>query len=191
MNPITRKLFQTIEEHDQFVIDQWNKTVSSKDTVYILGDFAWRNHNHYIMALKGKKYLITGSHDAMPQDCLKNFTEVHEGVLVKAINKVRFALSHCAFLVWEGSHYFSINAHGHSHGRLEERDDVRRMDVGIDVSLDYTPFNVDYVIYKMSLKKKPERNRSQEELEAIVRKNKENNISLLEKWQAQKSPNIQ
>lgn len=30
--------FQSIEEHDQLIIDNWNKTVNPTDTVWILGD---------------------------------------------------------------------------------------------------------------------------------------------------------
>ena len=181
-NPITDALFASIEEHDQFIINQWNKTVGKKDLIYILGDFAWRNHNHYIMALNGKKILVNGSHDNMNQNSIRLFTEYHEGMLVRAINKVRFVMTHCAMLVWEGSHYSSINVHGHSHLRLEEQDDVRRMDVGIDGSPNYTPFNINFVIYKMSLKKKRVYDRSEEELDAIIYKNKQNNIQLYEKF---------
>ena len=174
--------FNSIEEHDEFIIKQWNQTVNKGDTVYILGDFAWKQHNHYLMALNGSKILIKGSHDKMNIDCLRNFSEVHNGMLIKAINKVRFIMTHCAMLVWEGSHYNSINCHGHSHQRLEERDDVRRMDVGVDGSPDYRPLNVNFIIYKMSLKKKKEYNRSDDELRKIVENNRSNNEILLTKW---------
>lgn len=187
INPLTSKPFSCIEEHDQFIIDSWNKTVGQKDDIYICGDLAWRNHNHYIGALRGRKYMITGSHDAMNQDAIRLFTEYHEGMLVRALHKVRFCLTHCAMLVWEGSHYFSINAYGHSHGRIEERDNVRSMDVGVDGSPNYAPWNIDFVIYKMSLKKKPEYTKSEAELDAIVKKNKDNNIVLLAQWKANKS----
>ena len=183
-NPFTLQPFVSIDEHDQFIEDQWNKTVNGKDYVYIHGDFAWRNHNHYIGALKGKKILITGSHDRMNQDSIRLFTEYHEGMLVRTLAGVPFVMTHCAMKVWERSHYGAVNTYAHSHGRLEEHDDNRSMDVGVDVSLDYTPFNLDFVIYKMSLKKKIERNRSSEELDAIVLKNKQDNIALMEKFKS-------
>lgn len=185
-----KRPFLSINEHDDFLIAQWNKTVGKKDITYIIGDFAWSNPNHYLMALNGKKYLITGSHDRMNQDSLRNFTEVYSGMLVRTLHKVRFVLTHCAMLVWEGSRYESINAHGHSHGRIEERDDVRRTDVGVEVSPNYTPFNVDFIIYKMSLKTKQIRNRSKEELDAIVEKNKNNNVILLHQWKELKAKSI-
>jgi calcineurin-like phosphoesterase family protein len=177
-----KRPFSCIEEHDQFIIDQWNKTVAQKDTCYILGDFAWRNHNHYIGALRGKKIMVTGSHDRMNQESIRLFTEYHEGMLVRTLNKVPFTLTHCAMLVWERSHYGSINAHGHSHQRIEERDDVKRMDVGVDGSQNYTPWNIDFIIYKMSLKNKPQYTKTDAELEAIVKKNREINTVLIEQW---------
>jgi calcineurin-like phosphoesterase family protein len=185
----TKRPFSCIEEHDQFIIDQWNKTVGQKDTTYILGDFAWRNHNHYIGALRGKKIMITGSHDKMNQDSIRLFTEYHEGMLVRTLNKTPFVMTHCAMLVWERSHYGSINAHGHSHQRLEERDDIKRIDVGIDGSVYYTPWNVDFIIYKMSLKAKQEYIRTSEELDVIVQQNQANNITLFNKWKEIKNDN--
>ena len=189
INTLTSKTFSCIEEHDQFIIDQWNKTVGKKDIAYILGDAFWRNHNHYIQALQGKKIMVTGSHDRMNQDAIRLFTEYHEGMLVRTINKVPFVLTHCAMLVWERSHYLSINAHGHSHQRLEERDNIRRMDVGVDGSPNYSPWNIDFVIYKMSLKEKPQ-HKSEAELDAIVKKNKDNNTVLLTQWKEQRSTNL-
>jgi calcineurin-like phosphoesterase family protein len=177
--------FTSIEEHDQFIMDQWNKTVGQKDTIYILGDFAWRNHNHYIGGLQGKKIMITGSHDKMNQDSIRLFTEYHEGMLVRTVNKIPFVLTHCAMLVWERSHYGAINLHGHSHQRLEERDDVRRMDIGIDGAVNYSPWNIDFIIYKMSEKSATKSNRTELQLNAIVLKNKTLNKIMFDKWSHQ------
>ena len=182
INPLTSKPFSCIEEHDQFIIDSWNKTVGSKDTLIIAGDYSWRNHNHYISAIRCKQILVKGSHDRMSQDCLRNFTAVHDGMWVTLIHGLRFTITHCAPLVWESSHYNAIACYAHSHGRLEERDDVRSMDVGVDCSPNYAPWNIDFIIYKMSLKKKPEYTKTQEELDVIVKKNKDNNTTLLEQW---------
>jgi calcineurin-like phosphoesterase family protein len=181
-NPITFKEFENIEAHDSFILDQFNKTCSPKDTLIIAGDFAWKNHNHYIGGIRCKKILIRGSHDKMNQDCLKNFTAVHEGMWITTIHNVQFVITHCAMLVWEASHYGSINCYAHSHQRLEERDDVKRMDVGVDGSPNYAPWNIDFIIYKMSLKLKPKYNKTEEELNAIINKNKENNAYLLRQW---------
>ena len=182
INPLTSKPFENIETHDTFVLDQCNKICSPKDTLIIAGDFAWRNHSHYIGAIKCKKILVTGSHDRMNQDCFKNFTAVYSGMWITTIHNISFVITHCAMLVWEKSHYGSINLYAHSHGRIEEREDVRSMDIGVDVSPDFSPFNIDFVIYKMSLRKKREYDKSDEELNKIVQKNKDNNTVLLRQW---------
>ena len=174
--------FSCIEEHDQFIIDQWNKTVNSKDTVYILGDAFWSNHKHYIHALKAHKIMVTGSHDAMNQDTIRLFTEYHKGMLIRTINNVQFVMTHCAMWVWEGSRYNAINVHGHSHMRLPEFDDVRRMDVGVDGSSGYAPWDVDFIIYKMALKKPRQYDRGEEELDTQVTINKTRNVELYKQW---------
>ena len=191
INPLTLKTFSCIEEHDQFIIDSWNKTLSPKDTLIIAGDYAWRNHNHYIGAIHSKQILVKGSHDKMPQDCLRNFTAVYDGMWVTAIHGVRFVITHCPMLTWEGSHYNSINAFAHAHLRIEEREDIRSMDVGVDGSPNYTPWNIDFVIYKMSLKAKPQYTKTEAELDVTVKKNKDNNTILLAQWKEQQLNNMQ
>ena len=59
--------FATIEEMNQALIDNWNKTVTSKDEVYILGDITL-SHNaekaqNYLLQLNGIKHLVKGNHD--------------------------------------------------------------------------------------------------------------------------------
>ena len=40
-----KRKFKTIEEHDEFLIDQWNKKVGANDIVYHLGDFVIGNQD--------------------------------------------------------------------------------------------------------------------------------------------------
>jgi len=102
------------------------------DLVYVLGDFAFKDHAHFIMALNGKKILITGSHDKASQEVYKNFTEFHRMACQKKINGREYTLSHCAYWVWEKARYNAICLHGHSHLRLPEFDNMLRSDVGVD-----------------------------------------------------------
>lgn len=57
--------FQTVEEMDEFLIDQWNATVSPDDTVYHLGDLAFKMHSieDILPYLNGSIILIVGNHD--------------------------------------------------------------------------------------------------------------------------------
>lgn len=145
------KLAVHLKSHDEALIENWNSMVKSGDLVYVLGDFAWRDHNHYIMALHGKKILILGSHDKASQEVYKNFTEVHEMACKKQINGCDYVLSHCAFRVWEKSHYNSRNLHAHSHFRLPEFNNMLQFDVGID-GWGYAPIPLEVTEKKMQLK---------------------------------------
>ena len=59
--------FRNIEEHDSTLIDNWNKTISPIDEVYVVGDFIMgeaENVERIIPRLNGKEiHLIRGNHD--------------------------------------------------------------------------------------------------------------------------------
>ena len=109
--------------------------VGRNDIVYVIGDFAWKNHNKFISVLKGRKILILGSHDKMGKDILRNFTEVHL-VRMVSIHGKPIWLQHCCPRVWERCHYGVPCFFGHSHGRL--RTFNLSFDVGVDC-WDYKP----------------------------------------------------
>ena len=140
--------FSSLFEHDEILINNWNLIVPTHNSiVYILGDFAWRDHNKYLGRIHGKKVLIVGSHDRMPQETLNNFTEVYFGSrLINAHNK-RYFCSHCCHRVWEKSHYGVPHLFGHSHGRLLTHNISG--DVGVDsdqINKDkYFPKHIDVV----------------------------------------------
>lgn len=57
--------FETAEEMDEKLIENWNSRVRCNDTVFILGDMFFRSKNveDVLKRLKGKKRLIVGNHD--------------------------------------------------------------------------------------------------------------------------------
>ena len=159
--------FATIDEMNDTLIRNWNNIVSKKDQVYILGDFAFRNHNRFIMALNGKKTLVLGNHDKQSGECLRNFTEVTQ-IKVVQFDNINIVMCHYAMRVWPHSHYGSWLLYGHSHGRLPET--RLECDVGVDV-WDYTPVPFEVLKLKMKAKDIPERVlRTDEELAQHVEK---------------------
>ena len=44
--------FDTVEEMERVMISNWNAVVSSRDTVYILGDFCWGKADDWIRILR-------------------------------------------------------------------------------------------------------------------------------------------
>ncbi len=63
--------FNSVEEMNAFMIQQWNNVVRKNDEVVILGDFSWAGAHEtelILEQLNGKKFLITGNHDRYLKD---------------------------------------------------------------------------------------------------------------------------
>ena len=62
---LSNRPFETIEEMDNTIIDNWNSRVNDNDDIYILGDFSYKSEDPilYLKQLIGRKHLIVGNHD--------------------------------------------------------------------------------------------------------------------------------
>lgn len=59
--------FETVEEMDQALIANWNRVVSKRDKVYLLGDVSFYKDEvtaNIVKQLQGIKYLVLGNHDS-------------------------------------------------------------------------------------------------------------------------------
>ena len=137
--------FETPEEHDAHIAEVWNRTVSTRDTVYVLGDIAVTNYEYaleFIKNLNGAKHLIAGNHDIVHPmhkrghsraEVLKwlDTFETINPFLRKTHNHHQYLLSHFPYPEWgdgesrEGSRYDQFRLtdkgvpliHGHTHGK--------------------------------------------------------------------------
>jgi calcineurin-like phosphoesterase family protein len=77
--PLRASFASCIEEHDEKLIDNWNKTVNKKDVVYHLGDVAWGSVVlEQCARLVGDKRLVMGNHDHYPTEkYLQYFSKVY------------------------------------------------------------------------------------------------------------------
>jgi len=123
---------------DWKLIEKWNDVVSENDTVFHLGDFAWKQDEiiKYTPYLNGKKYLLRGNHDKNPQTYLENgFSEVIDfstkgeaAYHIKEIERARILFSHYPIVSdgFDKTHWkflskvfdkerCTINIHGHIH----------------------------------------------------------------------------
>lgn len=150
--------FESIQEHDQVIINNWNSVVQDGDIVFHLGDFCFRNEDNscedYLKKLNGQIHLIWGNHDQAAKQFAKTIGD--KGFFTNA--KIRFLgdykrikvyeqdiiLSHYAFRVWDKSHYSSWNLYGHSHGTLPDDPHTLGIDVGVD-SHNFYPIRFDRV----------------------------------------------
>ncbi|MBO5440785.1 MAG: metallophosphoesterase [Clostridia bacterium] len=124
-----RPQFKTIEEMNETIINNINRKMTRNDTLYILGDFAYRSKTppiEFLKAIKPKKVLILGNHDAW----VKKLTDeekkkyiiggVHNELRIKK-NGIELYLCHYPRLAWNRSHYFgtTFSICGHIHDRKD------------------------------------------------------------------------
>ena len=84
----------------------------------------------------------------MPQEVLKNFTEVHQ-ILKRTFNdnKIVAYITHCPMRSWDGRQHGSFNFHGHLHAQWLNCQLVNQLDIGVDSARiilgSYRPFAIE------------------------------------------------
>ena len=82
--------FDTIHDHDECLIDRWNKRVGDGDIVYHLGDFSlcpFEKTKAIFDRLKGIKVLVIGNHDgSIPRNERIGWKFVCKGLMIMGQN---------------------------------------------------------------------------------------------------------
>lgn len=101
----------SIEEHDTWIINQWNSVVTKNDLVYVLGDVCFdKTKLPLLKKLKGTKHLILGNHDEFSlTEYSKYFNKVHGFMKYRG----KAWLSHSP--IHPNELRGKINIHGHVH----------------------------------------------------------------------------
>lgn len=114
--------FETVQEMNEQLIENWNKTVPDYAHVFILGDFVFANKNRWkriLDRLTGHKHLILGNHDHLediPEECFDSICDICKvSIKISDNNWKTFILSHRPFLCWEGNERGTIALSGHIH----------------------------------------------------------------------------
>lgn len=146
--------FSSIKEHDDYLINKTNELVHENDHLYILGDFAWRDHLSYRRRIKCKHvWLIEGNHDRMNTEAKKAFVTFEKSKEIR-VDSTPYYLSHYPHFAWPNS-WEAIHLYGHTHGRAEQFlnrvcGNRRSMDVGMDylhqILNDFRPISSEEVI---------------------------------------------
>lgn len=140
--------FQSVEEMNQTIIDNWNQRVRDKDEIYILGDFAFckgESANEVLSQLNGKKHLIVGNHDSFLRDrqfdaskfeWIRHYAEVKD-------SGYRVVLFHYPIAVWDCQHHGAVHLYGHVHSNTADHHPLlvnlqNAYNVGVDVN-DFRP----------------------------------------------------
>ena len=136
--------FVSVEEMDELIVENWNKTVKDEDIVYHLGDVYFGAGHRHIKRLRGRKRLILGNHDEgkdvmfredfqkilvwrmFPEfDCLLTHVPVHESALYKV--------------------KYNLHGHVHSGGHRGLIEDPRYVNCCVEVQ-NYTPKAIEELI---------------------------------------------
>ena len=138
--------FNTSEEMNETIINNWNSKVTKGDTVYFLGDFAWKKPEPYLWRLNGNIEFIKGNHDSKKIKAPCMMTIKPEGLLDEYGNKRLIVLCHYPMRSWKNSHFASWHLFGHHHGQLEPYG--LSFDIGVDTNKFY-PYSLDDIKEKM------------------------------------------
>ena len=137
--------YETIEEMNQGIIDNWNSVVKEDDTVFILGDLGFcgiEKLRPLMSQLKGKIILIQGNHDSdyvmstlYHEKIINNFDRLMSITIVgdEECPNQELILCHFPMIDWYNKEKGSWMIHGHQH-QLPETPSCSAVhyDVGVD-----------------------------------------------------------
>lgn len=152
--------FDTLEEMNDALVNNFNSVVKENDIAYCLGDWSFGGHENikrFRDRLNCKNiHLIFGNHDQhivpinssyrklfLSCDYYKELS-LNVDRRFNQFRKVKIILSHYSHRVWNHSHHGSIHLYGHSHGTLPDAGN-RSMDVGVDTHNLY-PYHLDEIL---------------------------------------------
>jgi calcineurin-like phosphoesterase family protein len=130
--------FASVKEHDDAIVAAWNRVVSKRDVVYVLGDLFKLDR---VPELAGTKKLVLGNHDQKPVvEYAKLFSKVaacfeFDGCL----------LTHIPVHPSQKARY-ELNVHGHTHAK--HIDDPWYVPVSLEHCLRYEPLPLRQLLAK-------------------------------------------
>lgn len=146
--------FTDVDLMNQTLIDNWNTTVTNEDTIYFLGDFAYKcNQNKATAILKqlnGRKIFIKGNHDK--RTWLERIKQ--EGLIEDYFDYLEIEdegrsviLCHYPLHSWNRLYRGSYHLYGHVHQNTVRNENWQknRYNVSCEVT-NYTPKTLDQLI---------------------------------------------
>ena len=137
--------YESVEEMNEGIIENWNRVVKDDDMVFVLGDLGFcgiEKLKPILERLKGKKYLVQGNHDSdkvvfkliegnILEDSYKLTTITIEGD--PEVPEQMLTLCHFPMLDWYNKEKGAWMVHGHQHQLPETPScSVMHWDVGLD-----------------------------------------------------------
>jgi calcineurin-like phosphoesterase family protein len=136
--------FDSIEEHNEALIENHNTIVGKKDLIIIAGDLSFGRHNFLLHKLNGIKILVVGNHDRMSEAAKSHFRHISH-IYVKQFYGLPIVFCHYAMRTWPGKIHGSGHVYAHSHGSMPEIENSRAIEVSANL-WDYTPVNIKNIV---------------------------------------------
>lgn len=148
--------FESIEQMDSDLIENWNSRITNNDTVYILGDLFFRNTlpvTDYLLKLRGKKHLIMGNHDRswIKKVNLSEYFVKVDNMMFVSDGKHKITLCHYPMMAWPHMNSNGYMVFGHIHQNTNAfywpiiKQSPLMLNAGIDVN-NYHPVTFDELI---------------------------------------------
>jgi len=135
--------FSNVEEMNNLIMQNWNKTVGKNDKVFVLGDVSFYNKEktaQIIKNLNGCKTLILGNHDEERSVTWWRETGFDEIYRYPIVFEKFYILSHEPLYLSRNMPY--ANIHGHIHHL--KYDDKQFFNVSVEC-IEYTPVNFEQI----------------------------------------------
>ena len=110
----------TVEESDNLIISNWNKIITKRDIIYVLGDLVMEKYSlieNYIKQLKGNIIIIGGNHDDLR--CCKEYMRLGIPTL-GCLEYKGYVCTHIPVAITEVKNMYRGNIHGHLHKNLKK-----------------------------------------------------------------------
>lgn len=169
--------WDTVEEMNQALIDNWNSVVTDEDRVYMLGDFCWKpgKTKEILEQLNGNIIWIIGNHDEEKESYYRKlvtlgYIEEYHNLLVRWIDGYEITLCHYPIICYKhDSDDRNLMFYGHVHRYTSEAELVlntikyikksrtelnhnrgQMINVGCMLPyMDYTPQTTEYLVSVM------------------------------------------
>lgn len=139
--PTCKRPFENVEEMNEVLIENWNKTVQKDSHVFNMGDFIFggvKVWEEITSRLNGHHHLILGNHDYKQIRAInpEHFTSINDILQIRIIDDNQLIMCcHYPFLTWGGYERGVWNAYGHYHtqeGHILANVKPTQYDVGVD-----------------------------------------------------------
>jgi calcineurin-like phosphoesterase family protein len=148
--------FDTVDEHDDFILDAINSVAGPEDRIIHGGDFSFGSHTNipkFRDRIKCRNiFLVKGNHDKkLWQHYRSLFTWTGTMLDDLYIDKQHIVVCHYALQVWEDNNRGTWMIHGHSHNGLDHALDGKILDVCPE-GHDYKPWTFEQIKEYMSIR---------------------------------------